>query len=296
MTSKIGAMRCNFKLKNYPEAIKSAMQVLIYTEDAKQLEREVHYTIGKSFYETKDYEGAYAEFLLIADQAKSSEGAEANYRIIEIDFNNKEYDKATDLIHKFKNSNSPHQEWVARSFMIWSDIFKIKEDFFMAKATLESIIKYYPNNEDGVKSLAEEKLADIYEIEVDNEALEEATEIEINMFNEEDTKLFDEDLETETDSINNTEIIEPEKTEKEESIDNSTELKPDKEAIEENLDKKDESNKEENKPSIENEDNTGTKPSMKEETDIDIPDKNPPKPIENIENTEEKEEEVKDEN
>ena len=193
-TAKIGIMRTNFKLKDYSNSIKSAMAVLIYTEDAKLLEREVHYTIGKSFYETQDFEDAYTEFTLIADQAKSEMGAEANYRMIEIKYNNKEYDKAIELINTFKSSNSPHQDWVARSFMVWSDIFRINEDFFMAKATLESIIKYYPNNDDDIKKIAENKLVEIEEIELDNQELKEASEIEINMFDSGDEKLFEEEI------------------------------------------------------------------------------------------------------
>ena len=86
MTAKLGLMRTNFRMKDYSNSIKSALSVLVYTEDNNVLEREVHYVIGKSFYETKDYEGAYAEFTLIAEQAKSSMGAEANFLMINIKF------------------------------------------------------------------------------------------------------------------------------------------------------------------------------------------------------------------
>lgn len=191
-TAKIGLMRCYFNLKDYPKAIQSAMSVLTVSEDAKELNREVHFVIGKSFFETKDFEGAYTEFQLIADQAKSKEGAEANYRMIQIEYERENYDKAIELINVFKNSNSPHQEWVARSFMIWSDIFRIREDYFMAKATLESIIKYYPKENDGVKALAKEKLVIIEEQEVDELELKKALDVEINLNElEKDNKLFE---------------------------------------------------------------------------------------------------------
>ena len=123
-TAKVGLMRTKFKLKDYSASIKAAMQVLTISEESESLEREVHYIIGKSFLETGDPEGAYAEFTLIADQAKSKHGAEANYQIIKIDFDKKDYDKAIKQINSFKASSSPHQYWVARSFMIWSEIFK----------------------------------------------------------------------------------------------------------------------------------------------------------------------------
>ena len=211
-TAKIGLMRSYFKLKQYSNAITSAMKVLTISEGNEALEREVHYVIGKSFFETNDLEGAYAEFLLIADQAKSMEGAEANYRMIQIEYQKKDYEKAIKLINTFKLSNSPHQDWVAKSFMVWSDIFVIKEDYFMAKATLESIIKYYPNNDDGIKTKAQEKLAEVEELEFDEEELEEIPEIEIKMFDEEDNKLFMEEDTIKTEAVPPP-LIEIEKTE-----------------------------------------------------------------------------------
>ncbi|MBN2667938.1 MAG: tetratricopeptide repeat protein [Bacteroidales bacterium] len=197
-TAKIGVMRTRFFLKQYQEAITSAMIVLPLSDGDEALSREVHYTIAKSFYETGDMEGAYDEFKLIADQPKTAEGAEANYRMIAIDYNNQRYDEAISQINLFKSSNTPHQQWVAKSFMVWSDIFVVKDDLFMAKATLESIIKYYPNSVDGVKQEAEQKLNKILEKELDEQKLKEAASVEINMSNSpKEAKLFElDDAET----------------------------------------------------------------------------------------------------
>ena len=185
-TAKVGLMRTKFKLKDYSASIKAAMQVLIISKESESLEREVHYVIGKSFLETNDLEGAYAEFVLIADQAKSKEGAEANYQMIKIDYDNNDYDKAIKQINSFKASSSPHQEWVAKSFMIWSSIFKEKEDYFMAKAILESIINNYQNKSDGIIKTAQEQLYKIEELEIDEQNLKEVLDIEINMNEDEE--------------------------------------------------------------------------------------------------------------
>lgn len=234
-TAKIGLMRSLFRLKQYPEAITSAMQVLAISDENESLQKEVHYVIGKSFYETKDFEGSYAEFSLISDQPKSVEGAEANYRMIQIEYENENYDEAIEIINRFKSSNSPHQIWVAKSFMIWSDIFVIKEDYFMAKATLESIIKYYPDEDDGVKKTAQEKLADIEELEADEEELKSMSEIEIKMFDEEDQKLFIEEKLEEPIDTNTQEIIEkpkekvlPEESKNEELLEETKEVNDEK--------------------------------------------------------------------
>jgi TolA-binding protein len=209
--AKIGLMRTHFRLEDYKKSISAALAVLTISEGDVDLEREVHYVIGKSFYMQEDFEGAYAEFVLIADQPKTLEGAEANYRMIEIEYKNENYEKAIELIKAFNNSNSPHRLWVAKGLMVWSDIFRIQEDFFMAKATLESIIKYYPSNEDGVIDEASEKLSEIEDLENDEKELKKAAAIEINLNeNENDSELFEEDSESLPEELEETEMIEEE--------------------------------------------------------------------------------------
>ena len=223
--ARVGLMRTKFRLKDYPEAIKSAMKVLMISEESELLKREVHYVIGKSFFETGDMDGAYAEFMLIADQSKSEQGAEANYRMIKIDYDKKDYDKAIKQINTFKASGSPHQFWVAKSFMIWSDIFKAKEDYFMAKAILESIIKNYQNNTDGIVKTAQEGVYNIEQEEIDEQELEDAADedIEINMnIDIKDDKLFEEDDDNKKDSVvvKNMELpqVVPEKSESQHTL------------------------------------------------------------------------------
>jgi len=199
LIAKVGLMRSYYRLKDYNKAIKSAMRLLPETSDKESLAREVHYVVGNSFYALKDNEAAYPEFSIISDNLKSAYGAEAMYKMIDIEYQRKNYEIAIELIKKFKGAHSPHQYWVAKSFIVWAKIFYLKDDYFMAKATLQSVIKYYPNDTDGVKKEATDNLNNILDAEDDEAELNEAIEdVEINLNeNAKENKLFEEDKENE---------------------------------------------------------------------------------------------------
>jgi sensor histidine kinase regulating citrate/malate metabolism len=65
----------------------------------------------------------------------------------------------------FAKNNTPHQYWLAQSFILLSDIYVQKEDLFQAKATLQSVIDGYSVQDDGVIDLANSKLLAIIKAE-----------------------------------------------------------------------------------------------------------------------------------
>ena len=61
--------------------------------------------------------------------------------------------------------NTPHQQWMARIFILSSDISLKKNDIFQARYTLQSLIDYYDIDDDGIKNEARERLNYILELE-----------------------------------------------------------------------------------------------------------------------------------
>lgn len=163
--AKTGLMRCNFQLGKYDEANRWAIDILKEGKISDELYREAHFIIGKSAYNQNKYDQALDEFLLIAKNAKSKEEAEAKYLIVDIYFKQNKLDAAEKEVFDFVKKNTPHQYWLAKSFLILADIYIIKSDNFQAKATLQSILDNYKNNEDGIKNEAKSKLDSILEKE-----------------------------------------------------------------------------------------------------------------------------------
>ena len=65
----------------------------------------------------------------------------------------------------FAERNTPHQYWLAQSFIVLADIYALRDDFFQAKSTLQSVIDGYGNPNDGVIDLASSKLTELVKVE-----------------------------------------------------------------------------------------------------------------------------------
>jgi len=117
----------------------------------------------------------------------------------EILFLQKQYELAEKEIIDFNNKNTPYYFWQAKAILLLSDIYINKDDIFMAKHSLQSIIEAYDVPNDGIIDEAQVKLNEIEENEEIDEILEENLDIEID---------FDDNSEK-----NYNELFEPEKNE-----------------------------------------------------------------------------------
>jgi len=176
----IGMMRCYYYLEEYGDAIDAAREVLRQEKLSDELVREAGFIIAKSFYAQDRFALALDEFQKVADEVSSQEGAESKYRVAEILFIRKDYENAENTIFEFIDLNTPHEFWMAKSFILLADLYLVKEDDFQAVQTLSSIIDYYENTEDGILDIARRKKAEIMKRqEVQEIRPEEGLEVEM---------------------------------------------------------------------------------------------------------------------
>ena len=124
---------------------------------------------------------ALEEFKKVAVEVNSNEGAESKFRIAEIYYNRGELETAEKEIFDFTEKTTPHQYWMAKSFILWSDIFAGRKDDFQAIQTLQSIIDYYDNSEDGIISQAKEKKEKLVKEQQADGQNTEQKDIEVNI-------------------------------------------------------------------------------------------------------------------
>ena len=86
--------------------------------------------------------------------------------------------------------------WIAKGFILLSDIYAQKGNDFQAKATLQSIIENYEGEE--LLIIARKKFEQILEIEISSTTLVQETETYINIFDDEINYeiLFQEEMDT----------------------------------------------------------------------------------------------------
>ena len=178
--ASIGVMRCNYRLKNYSEAIEAAKKLLDNKDLPAENVREAQFYLAQSYRETRDLTAALAEYRKVAREVSSVEGAESKYRTIEILIQQNKLEDAKNEIFDFVDKGTPHDYWLAKSFILLSDIYLAQKDEFQAIHTLQSVIDGYENRDDGIIELAANRKKALEDgANAVDEAKEEELEIEI---------------------------------------------------------------------------------------------------------------------
>jgi TolA-binding protein len=181
LEARIGLMRCYYYLDNFSEAVDAAKSVLATEKISAAMEREARFILAKSLYATDRAMLALEQFGKIASEVNSEEGAESKFRMAEIYFSKGDLENAEKEIFDFTEKTTPHQYWMAKSFILWSDIFAARGDYFQATQTLQSIIDYYEVTDDGIIALAKEKLEKLVKEQQSVEKKSEQQDMEVNM-------------------------------------------------------------------------------------------------------------------
>ena len=62
------------------------------------------------------------------------------------------------MVNKLLDSETTHQYWMARGFILLSDIYNKQGDKFQAREYLESLKANYPGKETDIKEMIEKRL------------------------------------------------------------------------------------------------------------------------------------------
>jgi TolA-binding protein len=165
LEARIGKLRAADKLGRHQEAVEAAAKVLITDKLPIEIEREARYKKAKALLAIGRSKDAFDEFANVSQNLRTTEGAEAKYKMAKIYFDQGELDKAEAEVFDFADKNTPHQYWLAQSFILLADVYAEKDDFFQAKATLQSVLDGYLNTDDGIIDLASEKLTELIKTE-----------------------------------------------------------------------------------------------------------------------------------
>jgi TolA-binding protein len=156
--AQTGIMRSQFRLANYSACIEAANRVLVTEKVSDILKRETNYMLAISYYRTGDKDKALPILTRLSADTNSAEGAESKFLVADILYGKQKLQEAEKEILDFIDKNSPHQFWLAKSFILLSDIYLKNGDEFQAKHTLKSIEENYPEPNDGIMETTRQKL------------------------------------------------------------------------------------------------------------------------------------------
>jgi tetratricopeptide (TPR) repeat protein len=168
LKSKAGIMRCYYKLEDQSNSILAAKNLLSAENVSETMIREANFILASSYYKLLQPDEALKYYDILAVDTKTSEGAESKYYKAKILFDRKMLTESESEILDFINKNSPHQYWLAQSFILLSDIYLARNDLFQAKHNLSSLMDNYTTQTDGILDTAKVKMGVIESIENQN--------------------------------------------------------------------------------------------------------------------------------
>jgi TolA-binding protein len=165
LIARLGMMRSAHNTDAYDKLIPAA-QALLETEKANDAQRrEAQYKLAKAYYHTDRLHLALSAYKKLSNEVTSFEGGEAKYHVALINLQQGNDSIAENTIIEFSKQNSPHRYWLAKSFLLLSDIYSQRGEYFQARHILQSVIDNYNNESDGIKLEAQDKLNEVIALE-----------------------------------------------------------------------------------------------------------------------------------
>lgn len=155
-----GVLRCAALLKDDVEVIHAATALLAEAKLTPELRNEALYFRSKAYLNQKAGSKAMDDLKLLAKDTRTLYGAEAKYLVAQQQYNAGEYVTAEKEILNFIDQSTPHAYWLARSFILLSDVYVAMDKKLDARQYLLSLQQNYHANDD-IEGMIEERLEQI---------------------------------------------------------------------------------------------------------------------------------------
>lgn len=155
--AQIHRLRSAQALNNSDVIINETATVLANTKLAPETAVELRYYRAKANLAKKKNEAAIDDLSKLASDTRSVYGAEAKYLLAQLYYDTNRYDKAEQEVLDYINVSTPHRYWLARSFVLLSDVYMKKDKPIEAKQYLLSLKQSYQANDD-IATMVESRL------------------------------------------------------------------------------------------------------------------------------------------
>ncbi len=147
VNAKKGIVECNYQLEEAGATILAVEELIKENISLVEMNKSLYYK-GKSYMRLENENAAMESFTELSQYYDNVYGAEANYILANMHFENDSLALAKEQIFSFINKGSSHQYWLAKSFILLSDIFVAEGDLFLAKQYLLSVNDNYKLEDD----------------------------------------------------------------------------------------------------------------------------------------------------
>ena len=155
-----GLLEAYLRLAEYDSMRTYANTIIEKGSVSPEALNKAHLYLGKASYAQGDFNSAIDEFIATLNVAKDQYGAEAQYMIGLIFYQQKQYQQSLNTLFEINENFSAYDDWLGKAFLLIADNYIALEELFQAKATLNSIIEYSP-----VSSIVEQARQKIVTVE-----------------------------------------------------------------------------------------------------------------------------------
>ncbi len=156
--AQTGMMRCYGYLEQDAELLQVSDELLKNATLSSELQREATYNQSMSLLRMNRGSEAVKGLESLASQPQTAYGAEARFRLADYYFQTGKTDQAEKIAQEFLQEGTSHTYWMARCFILLSDIYLKKGEDFQARQYLLSLRNNYQENDD-INGMIEERLA-----------------------------------------------------------------------------------------------------------------------------------------
>ena len=146
--ARTNIMRTAQKLGRHGETVKYAGELLANNATSPEVRREASYNRAKAYLAMEKNDAAMKDLHELATDTRTKEGAEAKYLIAQIKFDQEKWEECENTIMEYITESTPHAYWLARSFILLSDLYSTQGKDMEAKQYLLSLQNNYEGEDD----------------------------------------------------------------------------------------------------------------------------------------------------
>ena len=157
--ARTGIMRTAMDLGKYDEAVKAADKLLATTAANSTADiSDATFTRAMANERLGNYDAAYSDWSSLAGNLSELNGAKSAYYMAQSLYDRGLTAKARTVADELISSDTPHSYWLARGFVLYSDILRSEGNEFEANEYLKSLRSNYPGTEADIFQMIDTRL------------------------------------------------------------------------------------------------------------------------------------------
>lgn len=156
--ARLGIMRVSRDLGNHNDVIDAAGKLMVSLPRETAEMSEVQFARGYALNALGRSDEAIRQWSGLSSNTDDLYGAKSAFYLAQLYYDAGNLKKARSTVDAFINANTPHQYWLARGFILLSDINRKEGNTFEADEYLKTLRENYPGDETDIFRMIEQRL------------------------------------------------------------------------------------------------------------------------------------------